>query len=73
MKVRSFLEGSIILRRVDSPFRAPEKGKLAPNWEGSYKIKQNLLNRAYKLKTIDGKPIPQTWNSTYLKAYYVQV
>jgi len=48
----------------------PAKGKLALKWEGSFRVKENLGNKAYKLKLLTGESIPRTWNSTHLKFYY---
>ena len=73
VKARNFPEGTLILRRADGPRRAHEEAKLAPNWEGPFRVKKDLSNGAYKLKTIDGRLIPRTWNSTHLRSYYVQV
>ena len=73
MKARSFPEWTVVFHRVDNPHRRSKEGKLAPNWEGPFRVKQNLSNRAYKLEMIDGKPILRTWNRTHLRAYYVQV
>ena len=43
------------------------------NWEGPFRVKSNLGNGVYRPESIDGKPIPRTWNETHLKAYHVQV
>jgi len=38
----------------------PTQGKLAPNWEGSFRIVKNLQNGAYRLETLDEKAISRT-------------
>jgi len=48
----------------------PTQGKLAPNWEGPFRITKNLQNGAYRLETLDGKAIPRTWNTRHLKFYF---
>ena len=42
MKLRSFPKGTLVLHQVDGPRRSSEEGKLAPNWEGTFKVKKNL-------------------------------
>ncbi|XP_076919391.1 uncharacterized protein LOC143580175 [Bidens hawaiensis] len=37
-------------------------GKLAPTWEGPYEVDEILGKGAYKLKKLDGTPIPRSWN-----------
>ncbi|XP_076923666.1 uncharacterized protein LOC143585871 [Bidens hawaiensis] len=46
-------------------------GKLAPTWEGPYKIKQVLSKGAYKLEKLNGSEIPRTWNIAQLKKCYI--
>ena len=58
VKVKSFPKGSLVLRCVEGPHRIPEEGKLTATWEGPFTVTVNIRNRAYKLSSIDGKPIP---------------
>ena len=44
--------------------------RIKPNWEGAFKITENLKNGAYKLETLDKKSIPRTWNTSHLKFYF---
>jgi len=46
------------------------EGKFAPNWEGPYRVAENLENGAYRLEQLSGEPIPRTWNVDHLKFYY---
>lgn len=46
------------------------KGKLTPNWEAPYKIREILNNGAYKLENLDGVEMPRAWNVSSLKFYY---
>ena len=73
LRAKSFPEGSLVLRRADGPQKIPEEGKLIATWERPFKETMNLGNRAYRLKSIDGKAVPCTWNGTHLKTYHVQV
>ena len=46
------------------------KGKLAPNWDGPFKVYESLGNGAYKLVELSRKEIPRTWNAAKLRRYY---
>ena len=49
----------------------PADGKLAPKWEGPYKIESEAGKGAYKLINIEGKPLPRSWNAIHLKLYFI--
>ncbi|XP_076922014.1 uncharacterized protein LOC143583651 [Bidens hawaiensis] len=46
-------------------------GKLAPTWEGPYRVKPVLSKGAYKLEKLDGTEVPRTWNGAQLKKCYI--
>jgi len=48
----------------------PQQGKLASNWEGPFRILEDLKNGAYMLQTLEEKTIPRTWNASHLKFYF---
>ncbi|CAJ2665932.1 unnamed protein product [Trifolium pratense] len=63
---RDFEVGSLVLRRnADS-----QGGKLAPNWEGPYRVIDKTENGAYYLEDLRGKKLPRPWNAQKLKQYY---
>ncbi|CAJ2628951.1 unnamed protein product [Trifolium pratense] len=63
---REFEVGSLVLRRnADS-----QEGKLAPNWEGPYRVVDKTENGAYYLEDLRGKKLPRPWNAQKLKQYY---
>jgi len=64
---RSMKEGDLALKQVVAPTII---GKLLPNWEGPYRIKEKLQHGAYKLEELDGTPVPRTWNMANLRHYY---
>nr|KYP56486.1 Gypsy retrotransposon integrase-like protein 1 [Cajanus cajan] len=70
VKPREFREGDLIWRATGEARKDPRHGKLAPNWDGPFRIQHNLNNGAYKLEHLSGEPIPRTWNSSHLKMYY---
>ena len=46
---------------------------MAPNWKAPYRVMKNLVNGAYHFQTMGGEDLLRTWNSSYLKMYYVQI
>jgi len=47
-----------------------QDGKLAPNWDGPFRVVDAFQNEAYKLEELGGKLIPRIWSATHLKMYY---
>jgi hypothetical protein len=64
---REFEVGSLVLRRNQ---KEPNEGKLAPNWEGPYRVRAKTENGAYFLESLFGEEIPRPWNAEKLKQYY---
>ncbi|XP_065008767.1 uncharacterized protein LOC135639007 [Musa acuminata AAA Group] len=62
--------GDLVLRRteVSDPTRA--RGKLAPNWEGPYRVAEVIRIGTFRLTTMMGHPLPRTWNAQNLKKYF---
>ncbi|XP_038973062.1 uncharacterized protein LOC103706605 [Phoenix dactylifera] len=69
VKVKSFKVGDLVLRRAEAS-QPTEQGKMAPNWEGPYQIARVQRPGAYKLRSLDGTPIPRSWSSENLRVYY---
>ncbi|XP_073108680.1 uncharacterized protein [Elaeis guineensis] len=69
VKLKLFRPGDLVLRKakVSKPL---DRGKLSPNWEGSYKIVDTYGLRAYRLETLERTAIPRTWNADNLRLYY---
>ncbi|WVZ20914.1 hypothetical protein V8G54_008236 [Vigna mungo] len=65
IRPRQFVEGDLVWRKTADALKETTHGKLVANWEGSFKIKESLDNDAYRLKHLDGKLIPNTWNNFY--------
>ncbi|KAK2435873.1 hypothetical protein QL285_020900 [Trifolium repens] len=64
---RSFMEGDLVLKR---PMGKDKGGKLAPNWEGPFRIREVFGGGAYRLETLKGEAMPRTWNVSNLRFYY---
>lgn len=67
---KDFEVGDLILRGADVGQKNAAQGKLAPNWEGTYRVVSKTGKGAYKLETLDKKSIPRTWNATKLRKYF---
>jgi hypothetical protein len=63
---RNFKEGDLVLKR---PMGKDKGGKLAPNWEGLFRINEAFENGAYRLETLKGEVMPRTWNVSNLRFY----
>nr|KYP37686.1 Gypsy retrotransposon integrase-like protein 1 [Cajanus cajan] len=70
VKPREFQAGDLVWRVTGEARKDKAQGKLAPNWDGPFRIMHNLKNGAYKLEELSGKAIPRTWNATHLKHYF---
>ncbi|GFY86367.1 hypothetical protein Acr_05g0000060 [Actinidia rufa] len=67
---REFELGSLVLRKVVGNTKDPTDGKLAPNWEGPYKIIKLAGRSSYYLEDAVGKEIPRPWNASNLRKYF---
>ncbi|XP_074360766.1 uncharacterized protein LOC141701019 [Apium graveolens] len=65
-KERFFQQGDLVLRKIDAS-GVGERGKLAPNWEGPYKVRKTLGRGSYKLETLNGEEVPHTCHASNLK------
>ncbi|GJS46944.1 reverse transcriptase domain-containing protein [Tanacetum coccineum] len=66
----TFRPGDFVYRSNDAS-HAMTGGKLSPNWEGPYEVTEALGDGAYRLKSMDGEVLPQTWNIANLKKCYL--
>uniref|UniRef100_A0A2N9J642 Uncharacterized protein n=1 Tax=Fagus sylvatica TaxID=28930 RepID=A0A2N9J642_FAGSY len=70
VKARQFEVGDLVLRKVTLATRDPTEGKLAPNWEGPYRVIEIHRRGTYHLEAMDGRRLPHPWNVEHLKKYY---
>ena len=71
VKERKFKVGDFVLKRI-APSQLPHpRGKLRPNWEGPYVIKEVYPGNAYRLVNAEGEDLSDPWNAMYLKRYTV--
>ena len=70
VKKKSFKEGDLVLRKVLPNTKEVNAGVLGPNWESPYMIAEILRPGTYRLKRLDGKMVPRSWNAELLRPYY---
>ena len=66
-KARSFEEGDLVLRRVQS---AKNSNKLTLKWEGPYRVIQVTMPGAVRLETEDGILVSNSWYIKHLRKFY---
>ncbi|XP_064979374.1 uncharacterized protein LOC135620371 [Musa acuminata AAA Group] len=61
----------LVLRKTEVNDLTRAKGKLAPKWEGPYRVVEVVRPGTYRLATMDGSSLPRTWNVQNLKRFFV--
>nr|GEX96251.1 hypothetical protein [Tanacetum cinerariifolium] len=51
--------------------KAEYQGKMRPTWEGPYRVRKAYGDGAYKLETLSGEAIDQTWDGTNLQGTFL--
>ena len=67
VKLRQFQVGDLVMRKAH-PYEL--ENKLSPKWTGPFRITKAKGNGLYKLETLEGGPIPRSWNAANLKFYF---
>ncbi|XP_068476206.1 uncharacterized protein [Phaseolus vulgaris] len=67
VKLRQFQVGDLVMRKAH-PYEL--ENKLSPKWTGPFKVTEAKGNGSYNLKTLEGGPIPRSWNAANLKFYF---
>jgi hypothetical protein len=70
VKLRKFEVGDLVLRKVTLATKDPTEGKLAPSWEGPYKVVSCQRPGAYYLEDLVVKILPRPWNAEHLRRYF---
>ncbi|GJU59425.1 hypothetical protein Tco_1237191 [Tanacetum coccineum] len=66
----AFRPGDFVYRSNEAS-HAVDGGKLGPKWEGPYEVTKTLGDGAYRLRSLEGTVLPQTWNIVNLKKCYL--
>jgi hypothetical protein len=67
VKPQNFKVGDLVLRKVTLATKDSIEGKLAPSWEGPYKVISCQRPGAYYLEDFVGKVLLRPWNVEHLK------
>lgn len=63
--------GDFVLRKIEATGKAPQLGKLSPNWEGPYQVIEQIGSGTFRLTTMDGEPLNRPWNADNLRRFYI--
>ncbi|XP_065007630.1 uncharacterized protein LOC135674021 [Musa acuminata AAA Group] len=61
----------LVLRKIEVSRPTQARGKLTPKWEGPYRVIGVSRPGTFRLATMDGDPVPRTWNIQNLRKYFV--
>ncbi|URD93608.1 Retrotransposon protein [Musa troglodytarum] len=64
-------DGDLVLRKAEVSDPARLRGKLAPKWEGPYRVTKVVQPGTFRLATMTGQQVPRTCNIQNLKKYFV--
>ena len=70
VKTRDFSAGDLVLRKAVGNMWDKNDGKLAPTWEGPYKVTAIVGIRAYYSEDLDERLLPWPWNAHNLRKFY---
>jgi ribonuclease HI len=68
VRLKNIKLGHLVLQRVANPDTV---GKLQLKWEGPFLVVSSSRPGSYRLKDMDDKDIPRSWNADELRRYYV--
>ena len=69
IKIRNFEEGDLVLREAAASMPS-KQSKLSAPWEGPYMVTKVIRPGTYRLASLNGSPLPNTWNAIHLKKFY---
>ncbi|RZS14645.1 hypothetical protein BHM03_00046381, partial [Ensete ventricosum] len=52
--------GDLVFRKAEVSDHTRSRDKLAPNWEGPYRVESTIREGTYALVTMEGKRLPRT-------------
>ncbi|GKA50592.1 hypothetical protein Tco_0743665 [Tanacetum coccineum] len=58
-------------QKLEGASKAEFQGKIGPTWEGPYVVTKAYGDGAYKLETLSGSLVDQTWNGLNLRKFYM--
>lgn len=70
VRAKGLLKDDLALRNVQLTGVEQNKGKLSPNWEEPYIIKEVIKDGTFILMESNGEKLPRTWHSDSLRKFY---
>ncbi|KAL5571888.1 hypothetical protein UlMin_021485 [Ulmus minor] len=70
VKLRRFVKGDLVLRKVFLNTKDKGVGVLGPNWEGPYRVRAIIRPGTYELETLEGRVLGNPWNAEHLRRYF---
>ncbi|KAK8926340.1 hypothetical protein KSP39_PZI018276 [Platanthera zijinensis] len=70
VRLKNFLAGDLVMKKVDAAGRGAAVGKLHPNWEGPFIVQEALTTGGYYLQDQAREQLPGTWSGDDLKRFY---
>ncbi|KAL5551203.1 hypothetical protein UlMin_001379 [Ulmus minor] len=70
VKLRRFVKGDLVLRKVFLNTKEKGVGVLGPNWEGPYRVRAIIRPGTYELETLEGRALGNPWNAEHLRRYF---
>ena len=70
VRIREFGAGDLMLRKAMGSAQDINALKLAPNWEGLYRVTAIAGTGACNLKDIEERLLPRSWNVQNLRKFY---
>ncbi|GKV30474.1 hypothetical protein SLEP1_g39278 [Rubroshorea leprosula] len=70
VRARQFQVDDLVLRKAGLTNVYSHMGKLAPNWEGPYRVICVKRPRCYQLADLQGRSLPFIWNIHNLRRFY---
>lgn len=70
MQPREFVARDLVLRKAVGSMKESSLRKLAPNWEGSYRVIAIAGVGAYYVEDMEERPVPRPGNVSNLRKYF---
>jgi len=67
VKPQQFQIGDLVMRKSHP---CELENELSPKWTGPFRVTEAKGNDSYNLETLEGGPIPHSWNAANLKFYF---
>nr|AAY99339.1 pol-polyprotein [Silene latifolia] len=68
---RDLRVGDLVLRKSTATNKGNIHGKMTTNWEGPYKVVEEMRPGTYRLTDMEGVPLMSHWNTDNLRKYFI--